>query len=95
MVEPNAAAVGAMVEASFARLRALMAVFSEEMAAFRPMGRWDLSVIFETQGTWCGVQTVRKNQNPNKDERQSCHRVSCERTHLKRTGFAAVTFKDA
>ena len=49
-VEPNAALAGVMVDASFARLRASMATFSEERVSSCPFGRWDLVAMVEAQG---------------------------------------------
>ena len=50
VVEPNAVFAGMMLEASFARLRALIATFSEESVPSRPSGRWDSVAMVENQG---------------------------------------------
>ena len=50
LVKPNAAFAGATLEASFARLRALIATFSEESVLSRPSGRWDSVAMVETKG---------------------------------------------
>ena len=48
---PKTALAGVMLEISLARLRASMAIFSEERMASRPFGRWDSVVIVEVQGS--------------------------------------------
>jgi hypothetical protein len=59
LAELNAALAGVVLDTSFARFNAsLMAVFSEEIAPSRPLGRWGLVAIVERQGScekavWC------------------------------------------
>ena len=50
VVEPNAAFAGMTLEASFARLRALIATFSEESVPSCLSGRWDPVAMVENQG---------------------------------------------
>ena len=49
--EPKTALAGVMFESSLARFRPSIAIFSEERTPSRPFGRWDLSVMVETQGS--------------------------------------------
>ena len=50
--EPNTALAGAMIEASLARFRPSMAMFSEERTPSLPFGCWDLSAMVKAQGSW-------------------------------------------
>ena len=51
LVEANAVFAGMTLEVSFARLRALIAAFSEERVLSCPSGRWDLMTMVKTQGS--------------------------------------------
>ena len=46
---PKTALAGVMLEISFARFMASMAIPNEEMAPSRPFCRWDLASIVKTQ----------------------------------------------
>ena len=73
LAEPNAALAGVILEVSFARLRAPMAVFNEDRAPSCPFDRLDLSAIVEIRVSCKEVQAVRKNRN--KDGRPYCHHL--------------------
>ena len=49
LTDPNTALAGVILETSFARFMASMAMFNEEMAPSRPFGRWGLASMVETQ----------------------------------------------
>ena len=51
LTEPKTTVAGVMLESSFAKFRPSMATLSEEKTPSRPFGRWDLSVMVETQGS--------------------------------------------
>ena len=79
---------GVMLEIFSARSMASMAAFNKEMALSRPFGRWELVAMVETQGSrekTVREAAVRKNQNPNRDGRPSCHRLPCVVTRSKCT----------
>ena len=64
---PKTALAGVMLEISFARFRASMAILSEERTASRPFGRWDLVAIVGTRDSWekaVGAQAGRKSPDP-------------------------------
>ena len=48
---PKTGFAGVLLEASFARLRASMAIFSAAMPRPRLFGGWELSVMVESQGS--------------------------------------------
>jgi len=56
---PKTALAGVMLETSFARFRASIAMFSEERAPSRPFGCWDLVAIIDVQGSW---ETVARRE---------------------------------
>ena len=92
---PKTALAGVMLEIFSARSMASMAAFNVETAPSRPVGRWDFVAMVETARRRC---SVRKNPNPDRDERPSCHEspASCEQSHsVKRIVFTIVDFEDA
>ena len=58
LTEPKTALAGVILEISFARFKASMAIFNAEIAPSRPLGRWDLGSMVETGGN-C-ERTVRR-----------------------------------
>ena len=100
-MEANAVFAGVTLEASFARLRASIATFSEERAPSCPFGRWDIVAMVGTQGSH--EEAERGARRDGESERQwirasiPSSRVSCELTHLvvQRSGFAVAAFQDA
>jgi hypothetical protein len=72
---PKAALAGVMLEIFSARFMASMAAFNEETAFSRPFGRWDLVAMVEIQGSHEKAVRGAGGQNPNRDERPSCHRL--------------------
>ena len=50
LTEPKTALAGVILETSFARFMASMAMFNEERVPSRPFGRWVLAAIVEK--TW-------------------------------------------
>ena len=70
LTDPNTALAGVILEISFARFMASMAIFNEEMALSRPFGRWGLVSIVETQGGSENMvlrEAARKNTSPDRD----------------------------
>ena len=55
--DPKTGFTGVVLVASFAILRPSIAIFSAERTRLRPFGRWELSVIVETQGSY--KETIR------------------------------------
>ena len=51
LTEPKTALAGVMLETSFARFSVSMATFSEERAPSRPLCRWNLATMAQTQGS--------------------------------------------
>ena len=49
--EASATSAGVVLVTPFAPFKELMAMFSEERAPSHPLGRWDLVVMVETQGS--------------------------------------------
>ena len=80
LTEPKAALAGVMLETSFARFRASMAIFSVERAPSRLLCFWDpASMLLELKVAarkWRGAEAVRENPNLKIDERPSCHHTS-------------------
>jgi hypothetical protein len=57
--EPKTALAGVILESSFARFKASMAAFNDEIVLSRPLGRWDSASMVETQVVArevCGVK---------------------------------------
>ena len=88
-----------MLEASLARLMDLMAAFSKERAASCPIGRWDLSVIVETQGSCedvdgAGAGHEEESEPLMKTSVNLASRAWCEQTYLMRDSitFTATAF---
>ena len=64
-----------MLEISFARFMASMAVFNDEIAPSRRFGRSELSSMVETGGRYeetVWQEAVRGDPSPNMDERPFC-----------------------
>jgi len=55
---PKTALAGVMLETSFARFKASMAIFSEERTPSRPFGRWEPGAMAGMQGR--GEEGVRR-----------------------------------
>jgi len=55
LTDPKTALAGVMLEISFARFMASMAMFNEEMVPSRPFDRWGLASIVETR---CGGKNM-------------------------------------
>ena len=70
----NAAFAGVMLEISFAKLTASMAMFNEERVPSRPFCSCELVSMTRSQGGY-EMQAVKKDANPNRDERPPCHRA--------------------
>ena len=51
LTDPKTALAGVMLEISFARFIASMAMFNEEMVPSRPFGGWGFVSIDDTQGS--------------------------------------------
>jgi len=49
LTDPKTALAGVMLEISFARFMASIAMFNEERVPSRPFGRWDLAAIVKIQ----------------------------------------------
>ena len=73
---PKTGFAGVLLVASFAILRASMAMFSAEIPRSRPFGGWESSVMVESQGNH--EKPVRRGgAGPNQYERLSYYRASC------------------
>ena len=59
LTDPKAALAGVILEISFARFMASIAIFSEEMVPSRPLDRWGLAAIVETQVGGCEKEYER------------------------------------
>ena len=51
LTEPKTALAGVILEISFARFKASMAVFNIRIAPSCPLGRWDWASMVEAQGS--------------------------------------------
>ena len=72
---PKTALAGVTLENSLARFRASTAAFSKDRAPSRCFGRWGFVAMVWTRGSCkraVRCEAVRKNPNPNGDERSSC-----------------------
>jgi len=74
LTDPKTALAGVMLETSFARFMASMAMFNEVRVPSRLLGRWGLAAIVGTQSV--GEKTVlredtRKGSRPDRDRRPS------------------------
>ena len=86
LTDPKTALAGVILETSFARFMASMAIFNEERAPSRPFGRLSFASIVGTQGS--GENTVlreamRKIISPDRDRRPSSQ-TTCKQSHLAR-----------
>ena len=78
LTDPKTALAGVIVEISFARFMASMAIFNEEIVPSGPFGRWGLASIVETQrgGENTVVRgAVRKGPSPDRDRRPPCREM--------------------